>query len=171
MAVERRVVAVVVAGVAAVLRWWRLLAALAAWKLRVRRRQAFTTYGRRCDEDDDRPLSPTSRGHQARGNFPWRFPRFCFLRTPRARPGGPGMTWARRMDVSPNPGENENPGTRLSHLSPSGWKKGLPGASSETAGDALSYKPTSSMRSSKGSNIGIWFAPWLGNRACKTSYL
>jgi hypothetical protein len=27
------------------------------------RRQAFTVCGRRCDEDDDRPFSPTSRGH------------------------------------------------------------------------------------------------------------
>jgi hypothetical protein len=70
--------------------------------------------GRRCDKDDDRPFSTTSRGHQACGNFPRCFPRFCFLWTPRARPGGPGMTWARRMDESPNPG------AQLGHFSPSG---------------------------------------------------
>jgi hypothetical protein len=79
-----------------------------------------TMRGRRCDEDDIRPFSPTSRGHQTRGNFPQCFPRICFLRTPRARPEGPGMAWARRMDESPNPGKNEEPGARLGHFSPSG---------------------------------------------------
>jgi hypothetical protein len=64
------------------------LTRLIVWKLHVRRRQAFTVRRRRCDEDDDRPFSPTSQGHQARGNFPRRFLRICFLRTPRARPGG-----------------------------------------------------------------------------------
>jgi hypothetical protein len=34
--------------------------------------------------------------------------------------GGPGMAWARRMDEGPNPGENEEPGARLGHFSPSG---------------------------------------------------
>jgi hypothetical protein len=69
--------------------------------------------GRRDDEDDDRPLSPTSRGHTTRGNFPHRFTRVSFVRSPRARPGRPGMAWARRMDEGPDLGENEDPGVRL----------------------------------------------------------
>jgi hypothetical protein len=62
---------------------------------------AFTARGRRCagkatmrgrrdDEDDDRLLSPTSRGHTTRGNFPRRFARVSFVRSPRAHPGRTG---------------------------------------------------------------------------------
>jgi hypothetical protein len=46
--------------------------------------------GRRCDEDDDHPLSSTSRGHTTRGSFPCRFARIFFVRSPRAHPGRPG---------------------------------------------------------------------------------
>jgi hypothetical protein len=49
-----------------------------------------------------------------------RFARFCFVRSPRTRIGKPGMAWARRMDESPNPGENEEPGARLGRIPPSG---------------------------------------------------
>jgi hypothetical protein len=85
--------------------------------------------GRRCDEDDDRPLSLTSQGHTTRGKFPRRFMRISFVRSPRARPERPRMVWARRMDECPIPGKNEEPGARLSHFSPSGLKKRVPGAS------------------------------------------
>jgi hypothetical protein len=51
-----------------------------------------TMRGRRDDEDDDRLLSPTSRGHQTRGNFPRCFPRIRSVRSPRARSGELGMT-------------------------------------------------------------------------------
>jgi hypothetical protein len=68
----------------------RALARLAAW-LDVHRRQAFITCGRQCDEDDDRPLSPTSRGHTTCGKFPRRFTRISFVQSPRARPRRPGM--------------------------------------------------------------------------------
>jgi hypothetical protein len=34
------------------------------------------------------------------------------------------------MDESPNPGENEELGARLDRISPSGYKKRLPGAES-----------------------------------------
>jgi hypothetical protein len=57
-----------------------------------------------------------------------RFARFCFVRSPRARLGKPGTSWARRMDESPNPGENEEPGAWLGRISPSGCKKRPPGA-------------------------------------------
>jgi hypothetical protein len=33
------------------------------------------------------------------------------------------MVWARRIDESPNPGENEKPGARLDRIPPSGYKK------------------------------------------------
>jgi hypothetical protein len=36
---------------------------------------------------------------------------------------GAGMACARRMDENPNPGENEEPRTRLGRFSPSGLKK------------------------------------------------
>jgi hypothetical protein len=36
-----------------------------------------------------------------------RFTRFCFVWSPRARLRKPGMAWARRMDESTNPDENE----------------------------------------------------------------
>jgi hypothetical protein len=108
----------------------RALTRLAAW-LHVYRRQAFTACGRRCvrktmmrgrrcNEDDDLPLSLTSRGHTTSGKFPRRFACISFVRSPRARPGRPGMAWARRMDEGPNPGENEEPGARLGRFSPSG---------------------------------------------------
>jgi hypothetical protein len=45
--------------------------------------------------------------------------RFYLVRSPPACPGGPGMAWARRMDESPNPKENEEPGARLGRFSPS----------------------------------------------------
>jgi hypothetical protein len=77
-------------------------------------------HGRRDNKDDDRPLSPTSRGHTTRGKFPRRFVRISFVRSPRARPGRPGMAWARRMDEGPNPDENKDAGARLGHFSPSG---------------------------------------------------
>jgi hypothetical protein len=55
-----------------------------------------------------------------RGNFPRLFARVSFVRSPRARPERPGMAWARRMDEGPDPGEIEDPGTRLGRFSPSG---------------------------------------------------
>jgi hypothetical protein len=76
--------------------------------------------GRRDDEDDDRPLSPTTRGHTTRGNFPRRFARVSFVRSPRARPGRLGMAWTHRMDEGLDPGENEDPGARLGQFTPSG---------------------------------------------------
>jgi hypothetical protein len=66
---------------------------------------------------------PFSRRHHGPAR---RFARFHFVRSPRARLGKPGMVWAHRMDESPNPGESEEPGTRLS---PSGCKNGFRGAS------------------------------------------
>jgi hypothetical protein len=66
------------------------------------------------------------------GNYPFsrrhrgpacRFAHFCFVRSPRARLGKLGTAWARRMDESPNPGENEKPGAWLGRISPSGCKK------------------------------------------------
>jgi hypothetical protein len=78
-------------------------------------REGFTSklYGLRV-------LSPTERA---------RF-RFSLVRSPRAHPGGPGLAWARRMDLGPNPGENEEPGARLGRIPPSGCKKRPPGAKS-----------------------------------------
>jgi hypothetical protein len=95
------------------------LTRLAAW-LAVHRRQLLqraeddargktTMHGRRDDEDDDRPLSPTGRGHMTRGNFPRRFACVSFVRSPRARPERPGMAWARRMDEGLDPSEIEDP--------------------------------------------------------------
>jgi hypothetical protein len=43
---------------------------------------------------------------------------FCSIRSPRALPGGPGMAWDRRMNLSPNPEEIEKPGARLGRISP-----------------------------------------------------
>jgi hypothetical protein len=40
------------------------------------------------------------------------------------------MAWDRRMNLGPNPDENEEPGARLGRITPSGWKKRSPGASS-----------------------------------------
>jgi hypothetical protein len=60
------------------------------------------------------------------------FTRFCFVRSPRARLGKPGMAWTHRMDESPNPDENEEPGARLDRIPLSGFKNGLRGASSGT---------------------------------------
>jgi hypothetical protein len=101
---------------------------------------AFTAHGRRCagkttmrgrrdDEDDDRSLSPTSRGHMTREKFLRHFARISFVRSPRARPKRPGMAWARRMDEGPNPGKIEESGARLGQFSPSGCKNRVPGAS------------------------------------------
>jgi hypothetical protein len=78
-----------------------------------------TMHGRRHNEEDDRPLSPTTRGHTTRGKFSHRFVHISFVRNPRARPGRPGMAWARWMDEGPNLGKNEEPGTRLDRFSPS----------------------------------------------------
>jgi hypothetical protein len=50
---------------------------------------------------------PPSRRHRRPAR---RFVHFCFVRSPRARPGKPGVAWTRWMDESPNPGENEEPG-------------------------------------------------------------
>jgi hypothetical protein len=86
-------------------------------------------HGRQCDEDNDWAFSPTSWGHQMRGNFLCHFPRVCFVQSPRACPGGPGMAWARRMDEGPNLGENEEPGARLAFFTVR-IKKRLSGASS-----------------------------------------
>jgi hypothetical protein len=47
--------------------------------------------GRRDDEDDDRSLSLTSQGHTMRGKFLHRFVHISFVRSPRVRPGRPGM--------------------------------------------------------------------------------
>jgi hypothetical protein len=58
-------------------------------------------------------LSPTPRARST-------FHMFCFVRSPRARLEKPGMAWARRMDESPNPGENEEPGARLGQIPPFG---------------------------------------------------
>jgi hypothetical protein len=110
----------------------RALTRLATW-LHVHRRQAFiarerrcarktTMRGRRCDEDDDRPLSPISQGHTTRRKFSRRFARISFVRSPQA-PRKAGMSWARLMDEGPNLDENEEPGARLDHFSPFGWKK------------------------------------------------
>jgi hypothetical protein len=60
------------------------------------------------------------------------FAHFCFVRSPRARLGKPRMACARRMDESPNPDENEEPGAWLGRIPPSGFKNGLPVASSGT---------------------------------------
>jgi hypothetical protein len=108
----------------------RALTRLAAW-LDVHQRQAFTARGRQCAgrrrcaeddamRDDDRPLSPTSRGHMTRGKFSRHFARISFVRSPRARPRRPRIAWARRMDEGPNPGEIEEPEARLGHFSLSG---------------------------------------------------
>jgi hypothetical protein len=61
-----------------------------------------------------------------------RFARFYFVRSPRARLGKPGIALARRMDESPNPDKNEEPGARLCQIPPSEFKNGLAGASSGT---------------------------------------
>jgi hypothetical protein len=74
-------------------------------------------------EGDLRPdcrVSPTERARS----------RFSLVWSPRARPVGPGMAWARRMDEGPNPGKNEEPGARLGQIPPSGCKKRPPGAES-----------------------------------------
>jgi hypothetical protein len=70
------------------------LTRLAAW-LAVHRRQLLQrakddARGRRDDEDDDRPLSPTSRGHTTRGKFSCRFARVSFVRVPERAPEGRG---------------------------------------------------------------------------------
>jgi hypothetical protein len=93
--------------------------------------------GRRDDEDDDRALSPTSRGHTTREKFPHRFARISFVRSPRARPGKLGIAWARQMDEGPNPGENENPKTRLSFFTVQMKKIGARSLAGLVAGDAL----------------------------------
>jgi hypothetical protein len=53
-------------------------------------RKKTTMRGIRCNEDDDRPLSPTSRGHQTRGNFPCCFARFLSSGVPERAPEGWG---------------------------------------------------------------------------------
>jgi hypothetical protein len=70
---------------------------------------------------------PFSRRHRGPAR---RFTRFCFIQSPRARLGKPGMAWARRMDESPNLGKNEEPGAWLGRISPSGYKKWRLGAES-----------------------------------------
>jgi hypothetical protein len=64
---------------------------------------------------------PSAQGNKINGGeLPFcRRPR-CFVRSPRARLGKPGMAWARRMDESPNLGENEEPGAWLGRIPPSG---------------------------------------------------
>jgi hypothetical protein len=62
-------------------------------------------------------LSPTHHGPARR------FAHFCFVWSPRACLGKSGMAWARRMDETPNPGENKEPGARLGRIPPSGCKK------------------------------------------------
>jgi hypothetical protein len=47
---------------------------------------------------------PFSRRHRGPARS---FVRFRFVQSPRARLRKPGMAWARRMDESPNSGENE----------------------------------------------------------------
>jgi hypothetical protein len=42
------------------------------------------------------------------------------------------MAWARRMDESPIPNKNEEPGARLGRIPPSGFKNSLQGASPGT---------------------------------------
>jgi hypothetical protein len=49
-----------------------------------------------------------------------------------ARLGKPGLAWVRRMDESPIPNENEEPGALQGRILPSRFKNGLPGASSGT---------------------------------------
>jgi hypothetical protein len=63
---------------------------------------------------------PFSRRHRGPARH---FMRFRFVRRPRVRHEKPGMVWARRMDESPNLGENEEPGARLGRIPPSGCKK------------------------------------------------
>jgi hypothetical protein len=70
---------------------------------------------------------PFSRRHRGPARC---FVHFRFVQSPRARLGQPGMAWARRIDESPNPGENEEQGARLGRIPPSGCKKRLPGAKS-----------------------------------------
>jgi hypothetical protein len=55
---------------------------------------------------------------------------------PERAPGGLGIAWARRMDESPNPGENEEPGARLG-LFRRPDKKMAVGGLGFMAGDAL----------------------------------
>jgi hypothetical protein len=47
-------------------------------------------------------------------------------------PRGPGMAWALRTDLGPNPDDNEEPGARLGRFRPSGCKKCVLGTSSGT---------------------------------------
>jgi hypothetical protein len=49
-----------------------------------------------------------------------RFAPNAFVRSPRARPGGPGTAWARRIYEGPNPDENKEPGAQLDRFTPSG---------------------------------------------------
>jgi hypothetical protein len=53
---------------------------------------------------------------------PWAcstFRAFLFVRSLRTRLGKPGMAWVHRMDESSNPGENEEPRTRVRRISSS----------------------------------------------------
>jgi hypothetical protein len=79
--------------------------------------------GRRDNEDDDdlsRRQAGTTRRAGSRGKILRCFARIYFVRSPQARPGRPGIAWARRMDGGPNPGEIEEPWVRLGRFTPSG---------------------------------------------------
>jgi hypothetical protein len=84
--------------------------------------------GRRCAEDETMTTTTAHSRRQVgatrpagtRANLLGGFAPVCFVRSPRARPGRPGMAWARRMDEGPDPGEIEDPGARLGRFSPSG---------------------------------------------------
>jgi hypothetical protein len=97
--------------------------------------------GRRDDEDDDRPLSSTGRGHTTRGNFSRLFTRVSFVRSPRARPERPGMAWARWMDEGPDPGENKDPGRDWTDLRRPDEKNAYRGLVGRVSEDALSASP------------------------------
>jgi hypothetical protein len=90
-------------------------------------REKMKMRGRRCDNDDDRPLSPTCRGHTTRGKFSRRFAHISFVRSPRARSGRPEIAWARRMDEGPNSDENEEPGRDWAVFRHPDEKKRMPG--------------------------------------------
>jgi hypothetical protein len=48
------------------------------------------------------------------------FHAFLFRSESPSAPQKPGMAWALRMDESPNPGENKEPGARLGRITSSG---------------------------------------------------
>jgi hypothetical protein len=70
-------------------------------------------------EEREGDLQPDSRVRMFSRRQSGPVPTFLSSGVPERAPGGPVMAWARRMDEGPNPGENEEPGTRLDRFSPS----------------------------------------------------